>query len=253
MEQYFQIRYEFDRAAIRRAIDNSLAQPGAHYICVADGNILTQVHRDPAYRATVDKALFSICDSSWVPLYLKRIYDIERQQYCGADIFRDLVSSSPYRMAFLGTDEATLSDLRRTISRWTPATANMLYRALPYRQVEDFDYPAIAEELNRHRPDIIWIALGAPKQERFMEQLCPYLKHGIMIGVGAVFNFYSGRIRRAPRWIVRLHLEFLYRLLTEPRKQLRRCSNILLTLPAAYRDECRRSKQRNRHSRAEEA
>lgn len=239
METYFQIRYEFDREAIRRAIDSALEQQQAQYICVADGNVLTHVHKDPAYRATINNALFSICDSSWVPLYLKRIYGIERRQYCGADIFRDLVSSSPYHMAFLGTDEATLSDLRRTISRWNPATADMLYRALPYLDAEDFDYPAIAESLNSHQPDLIWIALGAPKQERFMELLRPHLKHGIMIGVGAVFNFYSGRIRRAPKWLVRLHLEFLYRLFTEPHKQLRRCGNILLTLPAIYRDECR--------------
>lgn len=245
METYFQIRYEFDREAVRRTIDSALKRQQAQYICVADGNILTHVHRNPAYRATINNALFSICDSSWVPLYLKRIYGIERQQYCGADIFQDLVSSGSYRMAFLGTDEATLSDLQRTISTWNPDTADMPYISLPYCDVNDFDYPAIAERLNSHQPDLIWIALGAPKQERFMELLRPHLKCGIMIGVGAVFNFYSGRIRRAPKCLVRLHLEFLYRLLSEPRKQLRRCGNILLTLPAAYREESKRRKQHN--------
>ena len=244
METYFHIRYEFDRDAVHQAIDQALDSQSAAYICVADGNVLTYAHRNPTYRATLDGALFSICDSSWVPLYIKRIHGLHRQQYCGADIFRDLVSSGTYRMAFLGTDDATLRDLRRTISAWNPATADMPYIALPYGNADDFDYPAIAESLNSHQHDLIWIALGAPKQERFMELLRPHLKRGIMIGVGAVFNFYSGRIRRAPKWLVRLHLEFLYRLLTEPRKQLRRCSNILLTLPAIYRDECRRRKEK---------
>lgn len=239
METYFHIRYEFDRDAVHQAIDQALDSQSAAYICVADGNVLTYAHRNPTYRATLDGALFSICDSSWVPLYIKRIHGLHRQQYCGADIFRHLVSSARYSMAFLGTDQATLSDLQRNIAEWNPAADRMHYQALPFRNVEDFDYPAIAAQLNAHQPDIIWVALGAPKQERFMQRLCPHLKRGVMIGVGAVFNFYSGRIRRAPSWMVRLHLEFLYRILTEPRKQLRRCRDILLTLPAAYREECR--------------
>ena len=88
METYFQIRYEFDPAAVHAGIRGALAENRAAYICVADGNILTMVHRDAAYRATVSESLFSICDSSWVPLYLRRLYGIERQQYCGAQIFR---------------------------------------------------------------------------------------------------------------------------------------------------------------------
>ncbi len=237
METYFQIRYEFDRDAVHAGIREALAENRAAYICVADGNILTMVHRDAAYRATVGESLFSICDSGWVPLYLKRLYGIERQQYCGAQIFRDIVSAGEYRMAFLGTNDATLADLRSAITEWNPAVADMPFTALPFCAVEDFDYPAIAAALEEQGVDIIWVALGAPKQEQFMQRLRPHLRRGVMLGVGAVFNFYSGHIRRAPSLFVRLHLEFAWRLLTEPRKQFRRCWQIVTSLPAIYRKE----------------
>lgn len=237
METYFQIRYEFDPAAVHRHIREAVDSQRPGYICVADGNILTLVHQDPAYRATVGEAMFSICDSSWVPLYLRRLYGIQRQQYCGAQIFRDIVGAGEYRMAFLGTDEATLADLRTALTAWNPAVADMPFTALPFCKVEDFDYPAIAAALAEQGVDIIWVALGAPKQEQFMQRLRPHLRRGVMLGVGAVFNFYSGHVRRAPAPFVRLHLEFVWRLLTEPRKQFKRCWNIITTLPGIYKKE----------------
>lgn len=237
METYFQIRYEFDRNAVHAGIRQAVEEEQSGYICVADGNILTMVHQDADYRATVNESLFSICDSGWVPLYLKRLYGIERQQYCGAQIFRDIVSAGEYRMAFLGTNDATLADLRAAISAWNPAVSDMPFTALPFCAVEDFDYPAIAAALEEQGVDIIWVALGAPKQEQFMQRLRPHLRRGVMLGVGAVFNFYSGHVRRAPSLFVRLHLEFVWRLFTEPRKQFKRCWNIVTTLPGIYKTE----------------
>ena len=110
----------------------------------------------------------------------------------------------------------------------------MPFVELPFCPVEEFDYSAIAARLNDSGADIIWVALGAPKQEQFMQRLLPHLSHGVMIGVGAVFNFYSGHVRRAPAWMRSLHLEFLYRIFTEPRKQLKRCRDILITLPSIF-------------------
>ena len=91
---------------------------------------------------------------------------------------------------------------------------------------------------------IIWVALGAPKQERFMNKLLPYLKSGVMIGVGAVFKFYSGTEEsRCPQWIQKHHMEFLYRIWQDPKKQIKRCFWIVVSLPKLYIQEYRRSKQ----------
>lgn len=241
MAEYFHINYEFSPGqALERIAElcRAEASEGAAYVCVADGNVLVQAHRDPDYRRVVQGAAFAICDSSWVPLYLKRLHGFKPQQYSGSDIFRDITGAKRYRMAFLGASQEVLDALRTQLSKVDPRIGSMLFEALPYADVDTFDYAAIAETVNAADPDIVWVALGAPKQERFAARLAPLLKRGVIIPVGAVFNFRSGLgIRRAPEWMVKCHLEFLYRLFCEPRKQLRRVWQILRYTPGILRQE----------------
>ena len=129
------------------------------------------------------------------------------------------------------------------VSKLNPDVLRMTFHELPFRSVEAFDYPAIARLIEEDGADVIWIALGAPKQDYFMTLLKPHLKRGVMIGVGAAFNFYSGSgERRAPDWMVRMHLEFVYRICQSPKKQLLRCKGILTTLPGMLWGEWRRKK-----------
>lgn len=232
MEKYFGIRYEFDKKQVWKQIDRQIASGKSGYVCVADGVVVDHVQRNPDYRKTVNGSMFAICDSGWIPLYLRWIYGIRRSQYCGPMIFKDLVEQGKHRMIFLGTNQRTLDGLRSELSKLNPSVNGMTFHALPFLSVDDFDYPSIARMIDEDQSDVIWIALGAPKQDYFMMRLKPYLKRGVMIGVGAAFNFYSGcGERRAPSWITRMHLEFVYRIFQSPKKQLSRCWGILNTLP----------------------
>ncbi len=245
MEEYFGIKYEFDKNSIHNNIAEHIREEKAGYICVADGNILTMVHQSPTYRNEINKSIFSICDSSWVPIFIKWIYGRSYQHYCGNDIFNDIISSKKYRMIFLGTSQNTLDALQNNLQSKNPDVANMLFRELPYCNVEDFDYPTIAQDIQNDGADIIWIALGAPKQEKFMHHLLPHLKKGVAIAVGAAFNFNSGAENapnRAPAWMRRCHLEFLHRIFAEPKKQIKRCGNILLTLPQILYKEIKKKR-----------
>ena len=243
MEKFFHIRYEFDKELVWKRIEHQIASGQPNYICVADGVVVDHVQRNPAYRKTVDDGMFAICDSGWVPLYLRWIYGIRRNQYCGPMIFRDLIEQGKHRMIFLGTNQKTLDSLRQELVKLNPDVQQMTFYELPFKPVADFDYPAIARLIETDGADVIWIALGAPKQDYFMTLLKPYLKRGVMIGVGAAFNFYSGLgERRAPDWVVRMHLEFVYRILQSPKKQLTRCKGILTTLPGMLWGEWRRKK-----------
>ena len=148
-------------------------------------------------------------------------------------------------MIFLGTSQNTLDALQNNLQSKNPDVANMLFRELPYCNVEDFDYPTIAKDIQNDGADIIWIALGAPKQEKFMHHLLPHLKKGVAIAVGAAFNFNSGAENapnRAPAWMRRCHLEFLHRIFAEPKKQIKRCGNILLTLPQILYKEIKKKR-----------
>lgn len=240
MESYFNIRYEFDKAKVHDAISNRLNKPGSDYICVSDGNILNNTFKDREYLEVINGGMFSICDSSYVPVYLKWIYNIKRDQYAGSDIFRDIVGGGKYRMIFLGAQQKTLDSLQKELGKINPQVKSMTFKELPFLDVEDFDYKGIARLIEEDKAEIIWISLGAPKQERFMAHLKPHLNHGVMIAIGAAFNFFSGLdIKRAPRWMIRNHMEFIYRIYSEPRKQIKRCWGILSTLPAILHQEYR--------------
>jgi N-acetylglucosaminyldiphosphoundecaprenol N-acetyl-beta-D-mannosaminyltransferase len=74
----------------------------------------------------------------------------------------------------------------------------------------------LQETIRASRPDILWVGLSTPKQEKFMAEFLPRLDVTLMIGVGAAFDFHSGRVKQAPRWMQRTGLEWFYRLCQEP-------------------------------------
>ncbi len=249
MHTYFNIQYEFDKAQVHAAIEKRLKEPGSDYICVADGVIMNTANRDPEYLDIVNGGMFAICDSGFVPLYIKWIYGIRYEQYCGSQIFMDIVRSRKYRMIFMGTSATTLNGLKENLIKENPDVADMQFIELPFRHVNDFDYAEIARTIEQDEADIVWVALGAPKQEIFMSKLKPHLKHGVMIAVGAAFKFFSGTDeKRAPKWMLDMHLEFVYRILRDPKKQLKRCGWIVYTLPGNLYGEWKRKRAKDRAS-----
>lgn len=238
---YFNISYELDKGEVLSRIDHQVNNGRATYVCVADGVILNLANQRPDYLKVINGSLFSVCDSSYVPLYLKWIYGLRVEQYCGTDLFSDIIGLRRYRMAFLGGSQETLDALKKKLVGEGTDDNDLLFTELPFRAVEDFDYEGIANQVNTFGADIIWVSLGAPKQEQFMSRLTPHLHHGVAIAVGAAFKFYSGvGEKRAPQWMLDMHLEFVYRLFSSPRKQLRRCAGIVSTLPKLLWQEWRR-------------
>lgn len=243
MNTYFNINYEFEKEEVYRILDSA----GKGYICVADGTVLRIVHQNAEYRKAVNGALFSISDSSWTPVFLKWIYGIKVEPYPGPQLFIDIIKMKKYKMFFMGSSNDVLIPLKDELKKIDPKIAEMEFYELPFRKVEDFDYKGIAERVNKSHSDIIWVALGAPKQELFMSRLNPYLEGGIQIAVGAAFKFYCGisSQKRAPHWVSALRLEFLYRMIQEPKKQWGRFWGYLKVLPKIYVEEKRKSKTRN--------
>lgn len=120
------------------------------------------------------------------------------------------IQKQALQVRFLGTvPKPTLYGLKKNLTeQFNPDCEGMTFYELPFLRVEEFDYPAIAKMIEDDGADIIWVALGAPKQEQFMARLNPYLKRGVQIAVGAAFKFYSGTGEKyAPLWIRKRHLE----------------------------------------------
>ena len=234
METYFNIAMEFDKHKVDEAIESAIRNSNAGYVCVVNANIIATAERDPFYKKVVNGALVNICDGSIVALVLSIVNLKKYTPYIGADLFIYYIKYHQYyRYLFLGSDIETLDGLREYLIKFYPNIQESIFLPLPFMEnPEDFNYEQISLVINDNKPDIIFVCLGAPKQEYFMFHLKPHLKKGIMFGVGAVFSFYSGsqKLKRAPLCFRLLKLEWLYRIYQEPRRLKKRFKQELFTM-----------------------
>lgn len=243
MTHFFGLQLEFNHTKVDAIIEEHIRNKKAGYVCSLDGNNFSIAMNNTKHLNLLNNAIVNNVDSSWLPVMINRLYGTNYNNYCGADLFIEYIKRRKYKQFFLGSQRRVLDGLRNELTKIDPAIANMRFEELPFRKVDKFDYEAIAAMINEEEPDIIWVSLGCPKQEMFMERLAPHLKCGVMFGFGAIFNFYSGLKdvpQRAPQWMIKSRLEFAHRLLVEPKKQIKRCWMILQTLPKAYKDEKKR-------------
>jgi len=227
---------------IESRIETSCRDGGKGYVCAVNANILVHAYKDESYRAIVSSSMMNFCDSTNVWLLSKLFVDKKIDCLPGPHVFANLLSAKRYRSLFVGTTERILLGLReRLAQQFDPAIREMVFYSPPFLPVEEFDYHGIGKRIMEERPDLIWVALGAPKQEMFMHRILPHLDRGIMIGVGAAFNFYSGigELKRAPEWMRNFHLEWLFRAAQEPRKIVPRQIRTAYYLPRILLSEAR--------------
>jgi N-acetylglucosaminyldiphosphoundecaprenol N-acetyl-beta-D-mannosaminyltransferase len=237
--RYFNIEIEFDKNRIDSIIQNTIINKGKGYVCSVESNNLTVANTNPDFFKVVNGALVNICDGSMLAKIIGLIHHKPFKSYIGADLFIKYIKMCRYKQFFLGNTRQVLDGLKTNLSKIDPKIANMSFEELPFKKVEEFDYKGIAEMINREHPDIIWVSLGAPKQEFFMANLLPFLEHGIMFGFGAIFNFNAGtgEVKRAPEWMRKLHLEWLHRAFEQPKKNVPRYWNFIKILPKLIKEE----------------
>jgi N-acetylglucosaminyldiphosphoundecaprenol N-acetyl-beta-D-mannosaminyltransferase len=234
MKVFFNVPMEFDSRKVDETIRSAIKNGQKGYVCAIEANNLAVANKNPVFHTVVNNALVNICDGSNLAWLLGKIHREPFKSYTGSDLFIKWVSMSKYKQYFLGNTKNVLDRLKENLSQKDSEINGMRFVALPFRKVSEFDYKNIAEGINSEAPDIIWVSLGAPKQEEFMSLLLPYLHQGVMIGVGAVFNFYagiSGQMQRAPKWLQKIRMEWLYRAIEEPRKNIPRYLSCLQILP----------------------
>jgi len=162
-------------------------------------------------------------DSSWLPLIL---HNKQIAHSSLTDIFDILVLKKDLKQLVLG---GPLKKLRLFSNKFP----HIDFFELPFVDLNDFNYSEIAAEINQNRYDIIWVSLGAPKQELFIDKLYPRINRGVLCGFGYILDINSVS-RRAPRVIQMFKLEWLYRFIQSPRKQGKRIRQILKFL-VSYR------------------
>lgn len=242
MDKYFNVKLEFDKLKVDRTIQNTIEQKGKGYVCSVEGNIISLANINADFNSIVNNAIINICDGRSIAMLASLVHKKIFRAYIGADLFINYIKLAKYKSFFLGNTTEVLSGLKTNLLQYDCLIDKMEFKTLPFKKVEDFDYPAIAKMINDDNPDIIWVSLGAPKQEIFMSKLLPYLNKGVMFGFGAIFNFYSNNSeeKRAPELFLKLRMEWIYRLFSNPKKQFPKIKLIFRIFPKMIFKEMRK-------------
>ncbi|MFT5470392.1 MAG: N-acetylglucosaminyldiphosphoundecaprenol N-acetyl-beta-D-mannosaminyltransferase [Verrucomicrobiales bacterium] len=196
------------------------------YVCVTNVHVVIEAQDDPELKRILNDSLMTTPDGMplvWVGRHLKRKREVSRVY--GPDLMREVFAAGEktgLKHFFYGGAEGVAEELQEEMLRRFPNSEIVGTYTPPFRPLNQLEEADLNEQLLEAKPDIIWVGLGAPKQEKFMAEQIDKLPCKLMIGVGAAFDFYAGRVRQAPRWMQRIGLEWLFRLAQEPRRLLPR-------------------------------
>jgi N-acetylglucosaminyldiphosphoundecaprenol N-acetyl-beta-D-mannosaminyltransferase len=237
MNSYFNINFQFNHTALEKTIEET-SLSGKGYCCFVDATSLVHSHKNEKFRNILNASLVNSCDGSYIALLASKIHNEQLKEYIGPDFFKKFIYK-PYPQFVIGNTEEVFNKIKAKLESNGNDTSNLFFIPLPYKGVNEFNYDEIANQINQIHPRFIWVSLGAPKQEKFMFKLLPHIETGVMIGVGAALNYFTGEVKDIPDWARKTHSIWLYRIFTEPKKQLKRCKEILLVLPKIYKEEKR--------------
>ncbi|MBI5426535.1 MAG: WecB/TagA/CpsF family glycosyltransferase [Opitutae bacterium] len=186
---------------------------------------ISEAQSDPALRALYNRAWLNVPDGMplvWLGRWhghraITRVYGPDLMlAVCDAG---RAVGLTHY---FYGGAAGVAELLREKLTARFPGLAVVGTFTPPFRPLTPEEFAAFQADIAARQPDIIWVSLGAPKQEKFADAAWSRLDVGALVTVGAAFDFHTGRVRQAPRWMMRAGLEWFFRLCMEPRRLARR-------------------------------
>jgi len=207
------------------AVAEAVVQRRKGYICVTGVHGVIEAQDDPEFRRILNGAL--LCTPDGMPMvWMGRLRGHkEMRRVYGPDFMLDVCAwsqTSGCRHFFYGGADGVAELLRDKLTARFPGLQVVGCYTPPFRALNPEEVAGLQKQVRDSRPDILWVGLSTPKQEKFMAEFLPKLDVTLMVGVGAAFDFHSGRVKQAPRWIQRSGLEWFYRMCSEPRRLARR-------------------------------
>ena len=205
-------------------IEKNLSKIKGDYICVSNVHTTVTSYEDATYCKIQNGGLMAIPDGG--PLSTvgqKRGYK-NMERTTGPSLMGEIFEISAkkgYRHYFYGSKEETLESLYQKLSKNYPGIQIVGMYSPPFRPMTEEEDIEIIEKINGSNPDFVWVGLGAPKQEKWMGAHQGKI-NGLMIGVGAGFDYYAENIKRAPMWMQKHNLEWVYRLAQDPKRLFKR-------------------------------
>jgi len=205
-------------AAIARRIEAG----GAHYLCVINAAKAVAASRDVRLRAALGHAALVTADGISVVWAARWLGSPLKERVTGIDLFERLVAEAASRgwsVYFFGARDESV---RGVVARFSREHTNLRVAGWRNGYFEPSEAAAIAEDIRRSKADLLFVAMGSPAQEYWIAEQLERTGVRFAMGVGGSFDHLSGRKPRAPRWMQRAGLEWLYRLQREPRRLWRR-------------------------------
>ena len=194
-----------------------------HYICVPNAYSTVVANKDKQFQDIINRAEFTIPDGMPLVWYSKTFNRSLKSRISGFELFSEYSKKMDEREMscfFLGgKDEAVLENIIKKFKTEFKNIKIVGYYIPPFlNEFKGAEKKKIADYINRTKPDVVWVGMSAPKQEKWISDNIKKLDIGMACGVGAVFDFYSGEIKRAPGWMQRTGLEWLYRIIADPKR-----------------------------------
>ena len=203
-------------------IEEHIDELRGKYICVSNVHTTVTGYEEEDYRNIQNTAALALPDGKPLSLYSRKHGFPEAERVTGPDLMGELFArDNGLRHYFYGGKEETIQVLSEKLPREYPSLQIAGMVSPPFRPLIEEEDERELQKMNDAKADIIWVGLGAPKQERYMYEHRGKV-NGVMIGVGAGFDYYAGTIKRAPMWMQKMSLEWLYRLMQDPKRLFRR-------------------------------
>ena len=235
MKKYFNINLEFNHQKLEEIVEQT-AKIKKGYCCFVDLNSLVHAYKNEDFMEVLNNAFVNSCDGSYIAMSASKIHKENLKQYIGPEFFEKFIFK-PGKHVILGSTPRVYKKIIERVELEGGDKNKLSYLELPFKAVNEFDYISISETINTIEPNYIWVSLGAPKQEYFMSKLLPFINKGVLLGVGAALNYFSGEIKNIPNWVKKINLVWVFRAVNEPKKQLKRITVALSVLPKILKDE----------------
>lgn len=208
-----------------RYSDELICSEDKGYICITDVHTIIEAQSDPEFKAILNNSFMTTPDGMplvWVGKTqgherIRRVYGPDYlMAMCGVSVRRG------YRHFFFGGKPGVAERLAVSLLEKFPGLEVTGVYAPPFRPLNPAEEDELEALVARAKPDVFWVGLGSPKQERFMAKYCGRFDAKLMVGVGAAFDIHSGAVKEAPKWMKSAGLQWLHRLVQEPRRLWRR-------------------------------
>jgi N-acetylglucosaminyldiphosphoundecaprenol N-acetyl-beta-D-mannosaminyltransferase len=215
---------DYDRAI---AVMDGLIDRGERgYVCAAPVHALMVAQDDPEMLAALRGSTMVVPDGMPVVWAANLLGERLRDRVYGPELMLRYSQHSAARghrvWLYGGRDQGSLVQLALSLRRQHPGIRVVGGYSPPFRPLEGDEEEAIARQINEAQPDVLWVGIGVPKQEKWMARMRDRLDVPVMCGVGAAFDFHAGRVSMAPPWMQERGLEWIYRTMQEPRRLLGR-------------------------------